>query len=670
MALKANYEFLFFGRDDNSFLENYSYDLFQEHGDKSGQIFINLEVQNNQADAEEIGKALFESVQKFFFEDIEKDPYERFEVALKECNKVLTVFKSEKCSRSIGNLKRVIAAIVGENLYLTQSGDAEAYMIRKKYVSIISEGLSDEDAGNDDVFMSIASGKIEPNDIVLFSSTRLLRYLPKTELAKCLNKKNLNEDLNDIKDAVSTEILGRVGLTGIIFETANKEDVAGINVESDSVAKNVLESDHDEVFSQKETLTGRFITAFKNYKKRRPSDVVSRSGDDVFGYFSSIGRIFKDFYNGLFDKGFGKNKILALLVIIIIVLIFGIWITKGNMAEKQQIEKLNKTLTSVAEKISEAETKSSYDKDQAKIVLDKAYTDALSVLNSGYYREKANLYLIQIEKTRDSMDNVKRITSPKVLADLSKKRTSVSALGFANINDRMFVYEYNALYELVLNQVQDPLTIDDKEVVISATNFEDRDSILFLTKSGKLIEYKDGAVSYMDTDDGVFHKGVALEDWSNKVYVLDSASNQVWKYTYKGTMGKFSGAESYLVEPMDLSKAQDLAIDSNIYMLLKNGDINKFYSGKKAPFFINNPPFNTLKSPKVIYTNEKLDDIYVLDSKDAKVLIYKKDPNTGNIIYQSQLLFENTGELRDLYVDADSKKLYVLSGSKVYEEQL
>ena len=60
------------------------------------------------------------------------------------------------------------------------------------------------------------------------------------------------------------------------------------------------------------------------------------------------------------------------------------------------------------------------------------------------------------------------------------------------------------MYEIVLDQIQDPLTIDDEESVIAATGFEDRNSLVFLTKSGNLIEYKDGTMSFMDTDDGAF----------------------------------------------------------------------------------------------------------------------------------------------------------------------
>lgn len=671
MALKANYEFLFVGRDDNSFLENYSYDLFQEHGDKSGQVFINLEVQNNQVDAEEIGRVIFETMQAKFFEDVERDPYERFEVALRAVNDALDAFKKEKSSGYIGNLNIIIAAILGDVLYLTQSGDAEAYLIRKRYVSVVSEGLSDESGGGVDIFGSIASGKIESGDFVLFASTRLLRYISKTDLAKCVNRKSIMESLNELREVISTEILGRIGLTGIMFDTAAAGEVKEMRSEPDSANKSLLESYSSETIKEKESLTGRFFTAFKGWRSKKSAKRLEIGESESFSAVSdrlgSVGDKLRGFGEGLFSRGFGKDKILALLVLVIIILIAGIWVAKDNMATRGEIEKLDKVLLTVQDKITEAETKGSYDKENAKTILDQAYLDALSVLNSGYYREKAKLFLVQIETSRDKLDNVQRVEQPKVFIDLTKKKSDINALGFVESKGRTFVYEYNALYEIVLNQLQDPITVDDEETVIAATGFDDRNSVVFMTKSGKLIEYKDGTVSFMDTDDGVFHKGIAITSWGNRIYILDPSGNQIWRYAYKGTRDKFGPAEGYFTETVDLLKAQDLTIDSNVYLLSNNGDITKYYAGTKVKFYINNPPFGNFKDPRVIYTNDKLGSIYVLDSKDGRIFVYDKDPRTGNVDYRTQYLVDTAEELRDMYIDADAKKLYVLTPTKVLE---
>lgn len=659
MALKANHEFLFIGRDENSFLENYAYDLFKDYGERGGQVFVNLEVQNNAVDAEEIGAMVFETVQKLFFEDIEKEPYARFETALKAVNGMLKEFKKQKVSGYIGNLNVIISAIVGDELLLSQSGDSEAYLIRKRYVSVISDGLSEET--NDDVFSSIASGRIEAGDMVLFSSTRLLRYITKTDLAKCVNKAGVAESLADIRDIVATEMLGRVGLTGMIFEKVSDSEVVELEEEMDAVSRSVAKAAEPKMNVEKENFAGKF------FDKLKGSKAISKSSSKVLKGAKGLAGKLTD---GIAAKGFGKDKVLASLVVLIVILVVGIFFLRQHSAQQEQIDKLDAVLVGVQEKIAEAQTQGAVDKEKAKGILDKAYNDAKSVLNSGYYRDKATIYLLQIEEARDKLDNVVRIDSPTVVADLTSKRSDVNALGFVTLGNRAFVYEYNALYELVLDQVQDPLTLDDKESVVTATGFDDRNSLVFLTKTGKLIEYKDGNVSYMDTEEGSFHKGTVLADWGNRIYILEPAAAQIWKYTYKGTQDSFGTAESYLIDKPELADARDFAIDANVYVLKATGDIFKFFGGKKVDFFINNPPASGLEDATNIYTDETLDQVFVLDAKDSKVLIFKKDTHTGDLVYEAQYLLDNVGELRDLYVDPASRTLYVLTATKVLSVNL
>ena len=76
------------------------------------------------------------------------------------------------------------------------------------------------------------------------------------------------------------------------------------------------------------------------------------------------------------------------------------------------------------------------------------------------------------------------------------------------------------------------------------------------------------------------------------------------------------------------------------------------------------------KDPSKIFTDEKLDEVYVLDSQEARVLVFKKDSKTGNLDYTTQYLFDNAGEIRDIYVNSDENKLYALSSSKIYEVEL
>ncbi len=97
-----------------------------------------------------------------------------------------------------------------------------------------------------------------------------------------------------------------------------------------------------------------------------------------------------------------------------------------------------------------------------------------------------------------------------------------------------------------------------------------------------------------------------------------------------------------------------------------SGDITKYYAGSAVKFYINNPPFNNFKDPRVIYTNDKLNDVYVVDSKENRIFVYGKDDRTGNLDYKTQYLIPNAVEIRDIYVDADARKLYALTPNKSF----
>ena len=47
--------------------------------------------------------------------------------------------------------------------------------------------------------------------------------------------------------------------------------------------------------------------------------------------------------------------------------------------------------------------------------------------------------------------------------------------------------------------------------------------------------------------------------------------------------------------------------------------------------------------------------------------MFNKDPKTGGASYSNQLVFDDLDDLRDVYVDKDTNKLYLLDKAKVYE---
>lgn len=683
MALKLNYDFLFVGKDDNSFLENYSYDMYDKFGEKSGEIFINLEIQNNPANSEEIGEAVFGIFQEEFFADVEAEPYARFERALKAVNIGLEEFKKQKVSGYIGNLNVVIAAFVNGVLYLSQTGDGEAYLARKRFLSVVTEGLSEENSG--EIFSNIASGGLEEGDTVLISSTRLLRYVSKNDLARLLFGIEPAEILAEIKESIATEMLGKVGLTTICARKAPEMELAGGQmsedrdalqgalVETASSARSISTPSGGSI-NIKSTATkvlfgagGAAKKAFgfvsDKIRQRRAMKRVS-SPRDFRGSISGMGSRIGGLKKGLIARGFSGKKPLIAVIGVIILLIAGVWIVQAQRAKQQELAAIDNMLINVQNQISEAETKGQYDKESAGQILAKAQTDAMSALNTDF-RDKANILLQQIDEARNSLDNVKLVKEPSLVADLTTKNPTVNALGFALMVGRTFVYESNALYELVLDQIQAPVALDDTEVVISGTSFADRNSLVFLTKSGKLIEYKDGAISFVDTSEGTFHKGVALSTWGNRVYILDPESNQLWRYTYQANQKRFGVGEAY-TQAGNFALSKDFAIDGNIWVLTDKG-FDKYYAGAKQDLIVSKSPFSAFKTPIKIVTDGEMKQIFVLDSTENRILVFYKDDSTGNLIYDNQYKVQGIGEIRDMTVDLNAKRIKVLTPTAVYQ---
>ncbi len=656
---KTQYDFLFVGRDEGSFVENYAYDL-GEGGESSGKIYICLEILQNSLDTEKIGEIMFDRMRKVFFSDADVDGYERFEEAIKEVNRSLNEYRVERGNDWLGKLNVIIMAIVGNQLYLTQSGDAEAYLVRKKLTSTISDDLSEADSR--DVFTNIASGDLEHGDLVLVSTTRLLRYVSKTDLSRHVGG-SLQSTVQGIKDFLHGEVVERVGLIviqgSVVQAGAPVEQVAHVREES---------------FSGAAGAGGRGLAGAPAWL----SGLASKGRQMAVKYWQKGSAYTRDLLREGGEKrekvsnnpwdftNWGKDKIMIAIVALVLVLTVGVWWLRAKSDESSKIQMLADDLVQVREQINSAVTTGQFDKARAGDMLNAAEQKAITVLNSGYHKSKARDLLDMILETRDRLDGVMHPKMEKMV-DLSTKRENVSALGLVKLKDKLYAYEYNALYPIMLDQVGDPLTVDDNEKVVAAVNYEDKDSILFLTESGKIKEFKDDNMSFLTTTDGSFKKGVNMQAYSNKIFILDPSGNQIWRYTRR--RDTFDAAQAYATGA-DLKNAIDLAIDGNIYVLGQDGFITKLFQGNKEDFPIKKQPVKTVTTAKAIYSEADMSQIYVLDAGESRVLVYLKDDRTGGAVYTGQYIFDDLKDIRDFFVDKNTNTMYVLTEKELYRTNL
>ena len=661
----TKYDFIFVGKDEGSFVENYAYDL-GEGGEQGGKMFICLEIAQNNIDPDKIGEVIFDSMRKIFFADSEVDGYERFEEALKQVNRAIKDYQQERGNDWLGKLNIIIAAVAGDQLYLSQSGDAEAYLIRKRFVTTISDDLQDTESK--DVFTNIASGDLESGDFILLSTTRLLRYVSKNDLSKHVGG-GLSHTVMAVKDFLQGEVVSKVGL--IAIEGGNMPaQPEEENREAEPVAHN-REEGFQEVREDRGPGVGLSAVGeklqlgkMKNFLGKSVSS-IKRKMNDLTSDDNQGGRRSRSANPWSFSN-WGKDKILLAIIVLVLVLTLGVWWLRSKADESARVQTLSNDLVQIREQINSAVTTGQFDKERAGGMLNDAEQKAIVVLNSGYHKDKARELLDMILDTRDKLDGVMH---PEVtlMADLTQKRANVNALGLINLKDQLFAYEYNALYPILLDKVLDPLTIDENENVISAINYDDKESVLFFTESGKVKEYLDDRMSFLQTSDGDFKKGKVLQAYSNKIYVLDPDGNQIWRYTRR--RDQFDAAEPYATG-VDLKNAVDMAIDGNVYVLGSDGYITKLFQGNKEDFPIQKQPVKGLVNPTRIFTEVDMNQIFVLEPSENRVLVYNKDDRSGGAVYTGQYIFDDLEDIKDFYVDKDTNTMYVLTGTSIYRTTL
>lgn len=157
----------------------------------------------------------------------------------------------------------------------------------------------------------------------------------------------------------------------------------------------------------------------------------------------------------------------------------------------------------------------------------------------------------------------------------------------------------------------------------------------------------------------------SLVSYGGNLYLLDrqvageGGGGQIWKYI--GGETAFSSRREYLASDIkpDFSQAKEMAIDGSVWVLLPERII-RFASGRPESFVISGLE-GSFGQPRAIFTNEKSQNLYLLDPQNKKILVLDKDGS-----YQAQYEAEEIAQAQDLVVSEEEKKIFLLSGSKIY----
>lgn len=220
------------------------------------------------------------------------------------------------------------------------------------------------------------------------------------------------------------------------------------------------------------------------------------------------------------------------------------------------------------------------------------------------------------------------------------------------------------------------IILDKNKLAIYSLGIKDKKSRILAggekLKGAKLIAISSPKI-YVLTEEGILEaerqelKISSDKEWEQiadfssfdgNLYLLDR-QGEIWKYS-AGEEG-FGAKQKWLKEKFDFSQAISMAIDGSIWVLQSNGSVMKFTRGIRDTFNfsgLNNPLFE----PKAIYTEFDLENLYILDGANSRIVVFSKSGE-----YKAEYSWAGLSQTTDFVVAENESKIFLLNESKIYE---
>lgn len=639
--------------------------LGEEKGDR---VFILIHSEGKAAGTDNLREECLSVLTHAVLEG-EGDGYDKLESALKELNGLLKGFLLSEAVRDVHAIVGLLET--SGVLHLSHVGRAEAYVVRDGQAIQITEYSSGKPPA---AFMHIVSGPVQDRDHFIISTTRLLRSMTPAQLAQTVQQSGegtLQRILSTLTSEKETACILHIAVLG------------GGPTEERTTAQRPMarmrsreRSKGSALFSAASGLVGKINWSGLADKIRRKN-----SGGRIRNASASVGDAIRQFLKDLYDPDRKRRAHLLLLagsaaLFLIIWMLVQLTLSSQRSQTKGELADLVKQINT---DISTAETRQlAGDTDSANAILQRAEERARQVMTneSGLYRSDALELLERINTKREEMNRVIRVTPPRIMANLSAKKTDILAQGFIGLgNGEFLVYDRQDLYSVSLNTVENADRLGSEELILDGENFPRFQSRVFMTTGNSVIELINGQPTTMKTEDAAgWIMGADIKTYLRYLYVLSPERKQIYKY--ERLASKYGPPAEYNVNG-DLTGALDMAITGPVYVLRDTSvsggqtgerEVVKLLRGEKQTFNIRNLPPGALNGVTKVFKSSSTGNFYFLNPEEKRVVVTSNDGDLGDSLYLKQYVLdsEQVGLLKDLFVDSEDTRLYVLDEKKLY----
>lgn len=517
-------------------------------------------------------------------------------------------------------LEIVAASLSGRVLYVATYGMGKVVLKRGDKLGIVLRGEGQMQKG---------SGILEEGDLILLGSEHFFREVGVGVMKAALESSSPEEAVENLAPIV----LGHNNMANAaaILALVKKEPLAARSV-SRLVEK---EEEVEHVENKRANLLEKVFSKIK--LPQRKSFFVRRTD---------------------LEK---RKKILfiialTLLVLLAVAFVFGL---KQRAADKRQ-SKVKSLIILAEEKFNQGKEIYSANPGEGKSFL----TEAEKLVGEGLVLEKNSQELVllkeQIEKFSSSLGVETSLQEVPTFMDLSLIIDGASGVSLSLLDKDLAILDANKEKVYLLDTEKKSNVVYELKQSGGKLMTAFAGKIVVFTEKGIAeVDTKNKSVSIKINKDEGWKEIVGLASFNGNLYLLDKGASDIWRYLASGE--GYGTRKSWFVDsPPDFSGAISMAIDGAVWVLEKD-KISKFNLSQPETFSLTKMP-EAFADPIKIYTSVDNQNLYVLDKGRGKIYEIAKNGE-----YKASYVWEGIKEASDLVAVESVKKIFLLSGTKIYE---
>lgn len=362
-------------------------------------------------------------------------------------------------------------------------------------------------------------------------------------------------------------------------------------------------------------------------------------------------------------KRLGKQHLIMGIVIIlsIIGLIASIYWGNIQKAERQKSNTWDQASQQFNDKEKEIQGELIYNnKNKAQIIAEEMgvlmQTLSANIGKSKKHNEDYQAINIRYQKLVDAISGLIRADNAETIFSLDGSKVA-SAISLAG--DKVYLTIGANISELnsTTKEFKDLTTETSNPLFLNT----DKDGFSWWLASNTVIslDAKTGQIKKQNLTNAPASLSIG-NVYNNRLYLFDSASKQIYRFTSSG--GVFGSSSAWLTQPL-INNIDGMAIETSAYLLLSN-QIIKFDKGAPngTPW---DQPFPALASARGLLAPSGTDYLLTIDHDSKRVIIFSRN---GKLL--SQYTNDAWSDLKSLAFDSASQTVYLLNGQDVIRFKL